>query len=89
MKLTYDPHMTYCHLGFTDDYSVYTATLDWTELAQLFDDFLSEGVDELDKVCISRAIELFAAYFDKHNYIGDEEYTRFEGILKEIREELQ
>ena len=89
MKLTYEPHMTYCHLGFRDDYSVYTATLDWTELAQLFDDFLSEGVDELDKVCISRAIELFAAYFDKHNYIGDEEYTRFEGILKEIREELQ
>ena len=89
MKLTYDPHTTYCHLGFRDDYSVYTATLDWTELAQLFDDFLSEGVDELDKVCISRVIELFAAYFDKHEYIGDEEYNRFADILKMIRGELQ
>ena len=89
MKLTYDPHMTYCHLGLRDDYTVYTATLDWSELADLFRDMTGEGIDELDKVCIDRVLSLFAAYFDKHEYIGDEEYNRFEGILKEIREELQ
>ena len=89
MKLNYEPHMSYCHLGFKDDYSIYTATLDWSELADLFEDFLSEGVDELDKVCIKRAIELFAAYFDKHEYIGDEEYNRFVGILNKMKEEIE
>ena len=89
MKLSYDPHMTYCHLGLRDDYSIYTATLDWSELADLFRDMTEEGIDELDKVCIDRVLSLFAAYFDKHEYIGDEEYNRFEGILKMIREELQ
>ena len=89
MKLTYNPHMTYCHLGLTDDYTNYTATLDWSELADLFEDMTSEGIDDLDKVCIDRVLSLFAAYFDTHNYIGDEEYNRFEGILKKIREELE
>ena len=36
-----------------------------------------------------RVLTLFAAYFDTHNYIGDEEYNRFEGILKKIREEME
>ena len=89
MKLNYEPHMSYCHLGFKDDYSIYTATLDWTELAPLFEDLLSEGIDDLDKVCIKRAIDLFAAYFDKHEYIGDEEYNRFVGILNKIKEEME
>ena len=89
MKLNYDPHMTYCHLELRDDDSIYTATLDWSELAALFRDMTSEGIDDLDKVCIDRVLSLFAAYFDKHNYIGDKEYDKFENILKEIREELE
>jgi len=89
MKLNYDPHMTYCHLGLRDDDSIYTATLDWSDLADLFRDMTSEGIDDLDKVCIDRVLSLFAAYFDKHNYIGDKEYDKFENILKEIRGELE
>ena len=89
MKLDYNAHLSYCTLGFKDDYSRYTVTLDWTELAPLFEDLLSEGIDDLDKVCIKRVIDLFAAYFDKHEYIGDEEYNRFEGILKKIKEEME
>lgn len=89
MKLNYDPYLTYCHLELRDDDSIYTATLDWSELADLFSDMTSEGIDDLDKVCIDRVLSLFAAYFDKHNYIGDKEYDKFENILKEIREELE
>ena len=89
MKLTYNPHTTYCHLGLTGDDSNYTATLEWSELADLFEDMTSEGIDDLDKVCIDRVLSLFAAYFDKHNYIGDEEYNRFADILMKIRGELE
>ncbi len=89
MKLNYEPHLSYCHLGLRDDDSIYTVTLNWSELADLFSDMTSEGIDDLDKVCIDRVLSLFAAYFDKHNYIGDEEYNRFESILREIREELE
>ena len=89
MKLNYDPYITYCRLGLRDDDSIYTATLEWSELADLFRDMTSEGIDDLDKVCIDRVLSLFAAYFDKHNYIGDEEYNRFADILMKIRGELE
>ena len=89
MKLDYNAHLSYCILGFKDDYSRYTVTLDWTELAPLFEDLLSEGIDDLDKVCIKRVTELFATYFDKHNYIGDKEYDRFVAILNEMKEEME
>jgi hypothetical protein len=49
----------------------------------------SEGIDDLDKVCIDRVLSLFAVYFDKHEYIGDEEYNRFADILTKIRGELE
>ena len=89
MKLDYNAHLSYCTLGFKDDYSRYTVTLDWTELAPLFEDLLSEDIDDLDKVCIDRVLALFATYFDKHGYIGDEEYNRFESILKMMKEEME
>ena len=67
-----------------------TTTLEWGNVAAVFDDIVTySSNDEMDKVCIDRVLTLFAAYFDTHNYIGDEEYNRFEGILKKIREELE
>ena len=90
MKLTYNSHTTYCHLGLTGDDSNYTATLEWSNVAAVFDDIVTySSNDEMDKVCIDRVLTLFAAYFDKHNYIGDKEYDKFENILKEIKEELE
>ena len=67
-----------------------TTTLEWENVAAVFDDIVTySSNDEMDKVCIDRVLTLFAAYFDTHNYIGDEEYNRFEGILKKIREDLE
>ena len=43
----------------------------------------------MDKVCIDRVLDLFAAYFDRHEYIGDAEYDRFTEILRKIREECE
>ena len=41
------------------------------------------------RLCIDRVLDLFAAYFDRHEYIGDAEYDRFTEILRKIREECE
>ncbi len=65
-------------------------TLEWKNVADVFDDIVTyDSNDEMDKVCIDRVLTLFAAYFDTHNYIGDEEYNRFADILMKIRGELE
>lgn len=92
MKLDYSETLTDFILILHDDKSDtdITTTLEWQNVADVFDDIVTESSkDEIDKVCIDRVLTLFAAYFDKHNYIGDEEYNRFEGILLKIREELE
>ena len=67
-----------------------TTTLEWENVAAVFDDIVTySSNDEMDKVCIDRVLTLFAAYFDKHNYIGDEEYNKFADILMKIREETE
>ena len=59
-------------------------------MAAVFDDIVTySSNDEMDKVCIDRVLTLFAAYFDKHEYIGDEEYNRFESILRKMKEEME
>lgn len=77
-------------LILSDDDTDFTTTLEWSNVAAVFDDIVTySSNDEMDKVCIDRVLTLFAAYFDTHNYIGDEEYNRFEGILKKIKEEME
>lgn len=74
-----------------DDKDIHIETaLEWKNVADVFDDIVTyDSNDEMDKVCIDRVLTLFAAYFDKHNYIGDEEYNRFADILMKIRGELE
>lgn len=92
MKMDYSETLTDFILILRDDKSEtdFTTTLEWQNVADVFDDIVTESCkDEMDKVCIDRVLTLFAGYFDTHNYIGDEEYNRFKGILEKIREELQ
>ena len=74
-----------------DDKNTHIETeLEWKNVADVFDDIVTyDSNDEMDKVCIDRVLTLFAAYFDTHNYIGDEEYNRFADILMKIRGELE
>ena len=90
MEMNYYPTLTKCGLSFKDDYTRYSIDLSWEEISDLFHDIVTEsGEDAMDKVCIDRVLDLFAAYFDKNEYIVDAEYDRFVGILKKIREECE
>ena len=90
MKMDWSKTVTDFILILSDNGTDFTTTLEWSNVAAVFDDIVTySSNDEMDKVCIDRVLTLFAAYFDTHNYIGDEEYNRFEGILKKIREELE
>ena len=90
MKMDWSKTVTDFILILNEGDTDITTTLEWSNVAAVFDDIVTySSNDEMDKVCIDRVLTLFAAYFDTHNYIGDEEYNRFEGILKKIREELE
>ena len=90
MKMDWSKTVTDFILILNEGNTDITTTLEWENVASVFDDIVTySSNDEMDKVCIDRVLTLFAAYFDTHNYIGDEEYNRFEGILKKIREELE
>ena len=90
MKMDWSKTVTDFILILNEGDTDITTTLEWENVASVFDDIVTySSNDEMDKVCIDRVLTLFAAYFDTHNYIGDEEYNRFEGILKKIREELE
>ena len=90
MKMDWSKTVTDFILILNEGDTDITTTLEWENVASVFDDIVTySSNDEMDKVCIDRVLTLFAAYFDKHYYIGDEEYNRFEGILKKIREELE
>ena len=90
MEMNFNPSLTICEITFKDDYSCYGVKLAWEEIGALFHDLVAEcDQDEMDKVCIDRVLDLFAAYFDRHEYIGDAEYDRFTEILKKIREECE
>lgn len=92
MKLDYNETVTDFILILRDDKSEtdITTTLEWQNVIEVFDDIVTySSKDGMDKICIDRVLTLFAAYFDKHNYIGDEEYNRFADILMKIRGELE
>ena len=90
MKMDWSKTVTDFILILNEGDTDITTTLEWENVAAVFDDIVTySSNNEMDKVCIDRVLTLFAAYFDTHNYIGDEEYNRFEGILKKIREELE
>ena len=90
MEMNFNPRLADCEITFKDDYSCYGVRLSWEEIRALFHDLVTEcDLDEMNKVCIDRVLDLFAAYFDNHEYIGDAEYDRFVGILKKIREEQE
>ena len=90
MKMDWSKTVTDFILILNEGDTDITTTLEWENVAAVFDDIVTySSNDEMDKVCIDRVLTLFAAYFDTHNYIGDEEYNRFEGILKKIREDLE
>ena len=90
MEMNFNPSLTICEITFKDDYSCYGVKLAWEEISDLFHDIVTEsGEDAMDRVCIDHVLDLFAVYFDKHEYIGDAEYDRFTDILKKIREECE
>jgi len=90
MKMDWSKTVTDFILILNEGDTDITTTLEWENVAAVFDDIVTySSNNEMDKVCIDRVLTLFAAYFDTHNYIGDEEYNRFEEILKKIREELE
>ena len=90
MDMNLNPRLAECEITFKDDYSCYGVRLSWEEIGALFHDLVTEcDLDEMNKVCIDRVLDLFAAYFDNHDYIGDAEYDRFVDILKKIREEQE
>ena len=90
MKMDWSKTVTDFILILNEGDTDITTTLEWENVASVFDDIVTySSNDEMDKVCIDRVLTLFAAYFDTHNYIGDEEYNRFEGILKKIKEEME
>ena len=90
MKMDHSHTLTDFILILDDKNTHIETELEWKNVADVFDDIVTyDSNDEMDKVCIDRVLTLFAAYFDTHDYIEDEEYNRFEGILKKIREELE
>ena len=90
MQMDWSKTVTDSILILSDNGTDFTTTLERSNVTAGFDDIVTySSNDAMDKVCIDRVLTLFAAYFDTHNYIGDEEYNRFEGILKKIREELE
>ena len=89
MKMDYSETISDFILILHDDNTEFETTLEWENVAEVFDNIVTESSkDEMDKVCIDRVLTLFAAYFDTHEYIGDEEYNKLQGILEKIREEL-
>lgn len=90
MKMDWSKTVTDFILILNEGDTDITTTLEWENVASVFDDIVTySSNDEMDKVCIDRVLTLFAAYFDTHNYIGDEEYNRFESILKKMKEEME
>lgn len=90
MEMNFYPRLADCEITFRDDYSCYGVKLQWEEIGALFHDLVTEcSQPEMNKVCIDCVLDLFAAYFDNHEYIGDAEYDRFTGILRKIREEQE
>ncbi len=90
MKMDHSSTLTDFILILDDKNTHIETELEWKNVADVFDDIVTYGSnDEMDKVCIDRVLTLFAAYFDTHNYIGDEEYNRFADILMKIRGELE
>ena len=90
MKMDHSSTLTDFVLILDDKDTHIETALEWKNVADVFDDIVTyDSNDEMDKVCIDRVLTLFAAYFDKHNYIGDEEYNRFADILMKIRGELE
>jgi len=90
MKMDHSSTFTNFVLILDDKDTHIETALEWKNVADVFDDIVTyDSNDEMDKVCIDRVLTLFAAYFDKHNYIGDEEYNRFADILMKIRGELE
>ena len=90
MKMDWSKTVTDFILILNEGDTDFTTTLEWENVAAVFDDILTySSNDEMDKICIDRVLTLFAAYFDTHNYIGDEEYNRFESILKKMKEEME
>lgn len=90
MKMDHSSTFTDFVLILDDKDTHIETALEWKNVADVFDDIVTyDSNDDMDKVCIDRVLTLFAAYFDKHNYIGDEEYNRFADILMKIRGELQ
>ena len=90
MKMDWSKTVTDFILILNEGDTDITTTLEWENVAAVFDDIVTySSNDEMDKVCIDRVLTLFAAYFDTHNYIGDEEYSRFEGILNKMKEEME
>ncbi len=90
MKMDHSATLTDFILILDDKDTHIETALDWKNVADVFDDIVTySSNDEMDKVCIDRVLTLFAGYFDKHNYIGDEEYNKFADILMKIRGELE
>lgn len=90
MQMDWSKTVTDFILILDDKDTEFTTTLEWGNVAAVFDDIVTySSNDEMDKVCIDRVLTLFAAYFDKHEYIGDEEYNRFESILRKMKEEME
>jgi hypothetical protein len=90
MKMDHSSTLTDFVLILDDKDTHIETALEWKNVADVFDDIVTyDSNDDMDKVCIDRVLTLFAAYFDTHNYIGDEEYNRFADILTKIRGELE
>jgi hypothetical protein len=90
MKMDHSSTLTDFVLILDDKDTHIETALEWKNVADVFYDIVTyDSNDEMDKVCIDRVLTLFAAYFDTHNYIGDEEYNRFADILTKIRGELE
>ena len=89
MKMDHSHTLTDFILILDDKDTHIETTLEWKNVADVFYDIVTyDSNDDMDKVCIDRVLTLFAAYFDTHNYIGDEEYNRFADILMKIRSEM-
>ena len=90
MEMNICPRPADCEITFRDDYSNYGVKLSWEEIGALVHDLVTEcSQPEMYKVCIDCVLDLFTAYYDSHEYIGDAEYDRFAGILRKIREEQE
>ena len=90
MKMDHSSTFTDFVLILDDKDTHIETALEWKNVADVFGDIVTyDSNDDMDKVCIDRVLTLFAAYFDKHNYIGDEEYNRFADILMKIKEEME